>query len=412
MRGVAVPAWAAEPHTGNCNGGKWDHLLPGVNYVEGEFLLRFKPGVDKSSAEQAVLAIGWNVSDAYLPGDGTVTVAATFPEGMDIYEAEAQAYAELPILRVDLNGIWSIPDLPRWERLGGRDALWTMALISRSPAGFGGTGGTVVLAASSGYWDALSASALAGAEGAPVLLTDPSELSFPTRAELARLRPTRVIVAGGERAVSARVEGQVRACLDAEVVRVAGDDAQGTARAFCERLGARGGEAFVASSTSYHDTLSIAPYAYAKGAPVLLAGPDGRLSPETLELIENAGFEKVVVVGGPISVSSDVEAQLGARFFERVYGEDAVDTSAATVAWERARGMGVSLMGVASANGWHDALAGAALCGRNGSVLVLAAPDRMQAVESVLSDTGPEASGFIFGGLESVPKSVADRLRS
>ena len=52
------------------------------------------------------------------------------------------------------------------------------------------------------------------------------------------------------------------------------------------------------------------------------------------------------------------------------------------------------------------------MCGRNGSVLVLAAPDRMQAVESVLSDTGPEASGFIFGGLESVPKSVADRLRS
>ena len=108
--GVAAPAWAAEPHTGNYSGGKWDHLLPGVNYVEGEFLLRFKPGVDKSSAEQAVLAIGWNVSDAYLPGDGTVTVAAAFPEGMDIYEAEAQAYAELPILRVDLNGIWSIPD--------------------------------------------------------------------------------------------------------------------------------------------------------------------------------------------------------------------------------------------------------------------------------------------------------------
>lgn len=54
------PAWAAEPtYTGNYNGGKWDHLLPDVNYVEGEFLLRFKPGVDKSSAEQAVLAIGF-----------------------------------------------------------------------------------------------------------------------------------------------------------------------------------------------------------------------------------------------------------------------------------------------------------------------------------------------------------------
>ena len=411
--GVAVPAWAAEPtYTGNYNGGKWDHLLPDVNYVEGEFLLRFKPGVDKSSAEQAVLAIGWNVSGAYLPGDGTVTVAGVFPKGMDIYEAEAQAYTELPIFRVELNGIFKIPELPRWERLGGPDALWTMALISRGPAGFRETGGTVVLAGSSGYWDALSASALAGAEGAPVLLTDPSELSSLARAELARLRPTRVIVAGGEQAVSARVEGQVRACLDAEVVRVAGDDAQGTARAFCERLGAQGGEAFVASSTSYHDALSIAPYAYAKGAPVLLTGPDGRLSSETLALIEDAGFEKVVVVGGPASVSPDVEAQLGARFSERVYGEGAVDTSAATVAWERARGMGVAPMGVASADGWHDALAGAALCGRNESVLVLASPDRMQAVESVLSDAGSKASGFIFGGFESVPKSVADRLMS
>lgn len=95
-----------------------------------------------------------------------------------------------------------------------------------------------------------------------------------------------------------------------------------------------------------------------------------------------------------------------------MYGEDAVDTSAATVAWERARGMEVAPMGVASADGWHDALAGAALCGKNDSVLVLASPDRMQAVESVLSDAGSKASGFIFGGFESVPKSVADRLMS
>ena len=52
-----------------------------------------------------------------------------------------------------------------------------------------GRGGTVVVATMGGYWDALTASGLAGIEDAPLLMTDASSLSSQTASELERLSP-------------------------------------------------------------------------------------------------------------------------------------------------------------------------------------------------------------------------------
>lgn len=79
--------------------------------------------------------------------------------------------------------------------------------------------------------------------------------------------------------------------------------------------------------------------------------------------------EVVVAGGGSAAVSSEAESHLDRRFAERVFGPDAVDTSAEVVCWELKRGMEVLHMGVATARGWHDALSGAALCGKNDSVM-------------------------------------------
>lgn len=79
--------------------------------------------------------------------------------------------------------------------------------------------------------------------------------------------------------------------------------------------------------------------------------------------------EVVVADGGSAAVSSEAESYLDSRFAERVFGPDAVDTSAEVVCWELKRGMEVLHMGVATARGWHDALSGAALCGKNNSVM-------------------------------------------
>ncbi len=54
---------------------------------------------------------------------------------------------------------------------------------------------------------ALAAAAAAGARGGPVLLTRRGSLPSPTRSEILRLRPDRVVVLGGDPVVSALVSG-------------------------------------------------------------------------------------------------------------------------------------------------------------------------------------------------------------
>ena len=316
---------------------------------------------------------------------------------------------------------------PRASRLWGQGALDTMAAVVDE--GFTETGGAVVLATGDGYWDALAASGVAGLEGAPVLLTslDGTTLSAQTRSELGRLAPSRVYVCGGEMAVPGSVLDEVRSVTGVEPRRLWGQDATGTAVSIYEAGEGRWSRtAIVATSQSFMDALSVAPYAYWAHAPIFLARPgDDRLSDETLAAIQEGGFERVVVVGGAMVVSPDVEGQLegaGISDVKRLWGQACADTSLAIAEWEIGEGMGVSRMGVATdgveefvrtGRGYWDSLCGAALCGRDASVLVIAREGRYAAVDGVLSEHAPEVVTLrVFGGEAAVPASVLEHALS
>ncbi|GAA1920990.1 hypothetical protein GCM10009775_11850 [Microbacterium aoyamense] len=64
-----------------------------------------------------------------------------------------------------------------------------------------------------GFPDALSGAAVAGARGGPVLLTGPQTMPDAILAELERLDPEKVVILGGEGAVSPDVMSQTRAVL-------------------------------------------------------------------------------------------------------------------------------------------------------------------------------------------------------
>ena len=287
-----------------------------------------------------------------------------------------------------------------------------------------------MLATGDGYWDALAASGVAGLEGAPVLLTslDGTTLSDQTRSELGRLAPSRVYVCGGEMAVPDSVLSEVRSVTGVEPVRLWGQDATGTAVSiYREGEGRWSKTAIVATCQSFMDALSVAPYAYHSGSPILLARmSDDRLSDETLAAIRDGGFERVVIVGGSMAVSPDVEGQLasaGVSDVRRLWGQDCEDTSLAIARWEVAEGgMGVSRMGVATdgveefvrtGRGYWDSLCGAALCGRDASVLVIAREGRYAAIDGVLSGHASEVVTLrVFGGEAAVPASVLERALS
>ena len=92
---------------------------------------------------------------------------------------------------------------PAWpegvQRLQGARALDTMVAIVK--AGNFKPGGTVVLAQLEGYWDALTAAGIAGLLDAPVLMTPSNELAAQTKGLLEQLRPSKIIVCGGENSV-------------------------------------------------------------------------------------------------------------------------------------------------------------------------------------------------------------------
>lgn len=92
-------------------------------------------------------------------------------------------------------------------RISGSDRYATTAAVSASV--FTRSSGPAYVATGLLYPDGLTGGVLATMHSAPLLLTDPLNLSTPTANELNRLRPTSVTVLGGEGAVSAGVASQL-----------------------------------------------------------------------------------------------------------------------------------------------------------------------------------------------------------
>ena len=295
------------------------------------------------------------------------------------------------------------------KRLAGPVALDTMSAIV-DEGGFA-TGGTVVLATSSGYWDALTAAGVAGMSGAPVLMTDPASLSPQTASQLARLRPKTIVVCGGTFVVTDVVASAAgSAAGGARVVRIAGATAIETANeVFLRAPGVTGkkwgGVGFVCTVEGYWDALSAAPVSYAKAMPIFLARPDG-VEQSTIDAMRSGGVTQAYVVGGTAALTKSVESQLssaGIAVKGRLSGETAVDTSWRVADLGVSLGMSSNNMGVATVNGYWDALSGAALCGKKNGVLVLVGGASSSSISSFIKPHKNDiVVDYVFGGTAAV----------
>ncbi|MDR1088005.1 MAG: S8 family serine peptidase [Coriobacteriales bacterium] len=302
---------------------------------------------------------------------------------------------------------------PNFIRLGGPHRYSTMELISNRRAN---TAHTAIVASADSYPDALSASALAGIYDAPVLLTstDPSASLAPeTRQELIRLGATNVIIVGLEAAVSPRAEADIANIAGVtNVFRYGGIDRYATA---CEIYSSNrahySNTAVIASGEDFPDALSIGPYAYVSKSPIFMAGADCLLSQQTIDTIRGGSFTNIVFVGGTARISEDVKTQLGGGYaYERLAGADRYETSNIIAAWSRARGLTLSHVALTTGEQFPDALCGAALCGKNRSVILLASdtPGGYAAIDGNLTGAGSFVElGYILGGTAAVSDSTA-----
>lgn len=154
------------------------------------------------------------------------------------------------------------------------------------------TSANVYIATGRNYPDALSASALAGAKDAPVVLVDGAKatLDAPTVALLASLKPSGAMkawVIGGEGAVSAGIQSQLSS-LGYTPQRLAGANRYDTSVEINKQFtGATVPQVYFATGTGFADALAGAVWAGVKGAPLY--------------------------VGPPTCVTKTVAAQLGAK---------------------------------------------------------------------------------------------------
>lgn len=369
-------------------------------------------GVSWEVADSQGRAVAWTREEVANLGEGTYTLTYTLEDRLGnkvIVNRSLEVYADEPARGEG-----------EWVRLWGQTALDTMQRIVRADGVFAdGRGGYAVVASSEGYWDALSAAGLAGLLKAPVLITPSKSLAPQTREELERLQPEHIVLMGGTAAVSEGVEREIGGyATKGDVVRVWGQNAPATAVDALDaanEMGFRWNDTcIVATVSGFWDALSIAPYAYAMGMPILLNEANGALSDATAAAIKAHRFKHSIIVGGPDSVPTGVRAQLigaGAGIPLRLAGDTAIDTSAEIARYEILRGMEVTNMCVADGRGWWDALCGAALAGAQNSVLVLSNPDNYTAVDAVYAP-GDKAleEGHILGGRDAVPATTEDYL--
>ena len=317
----------------------------------------------------------------------------------------------------------STPARPTWKRLAGNGRYDTMARIVQE-GWKSDKGGVVVLANGYNFKDALAAAGFAGIYDAPIVLTDGgrgnkvTSLSSQARSELVRLAPSVVYVAGGPFAVPEAVVTQVRSLLpQAGIVRVAGDNGCSTSAELAQvGDGSWGDTAIIATDKSFKDALSVAPVSYAKHWPILLAGGGKSLNKDVLAALRTCGIERAYIVGGELAVTPYVVEQLQENDIElagRLAGKNGIETSRKIAEFALKNGLTVENMAFATSQNFPDALGGAALCGKNNSVLLLC-DDKAKGNDANMafaeSNKAGIQTGYVFGGESAFSKGLYDRL--
>ncbi len=304
-----------------------------------------------------------------------------------------------------------------FTRLAGDDRFSTMEAVDDE--GFEKSD-VVVLTAGSNFPDALAASGLAGTYNCPIVLTSSNALSAEASEEISRLGASTVYIVGGENSVSAAAADTLKA-MNLTVERIAGDDRYATALAvYNAGAGSWGSSgkgtaktAIIAAGGSFPDTLSASSYAWWSTTPIFLSSSSG-LDAATQSAIEQGGFNRILIVGGPNSVPTSVEDWArGVASTERLAGDNRYATSVEFATWAADEGMSFNNAGIATGSNFPDALAGGALCGVRGSVVLLAdisATNGTAAVD-LLGDHASEISRvYYLGGTNSVTTELTDLI--
>lgn len=290
------------------------------------------------------------------------------------------------------------------SRLGGVTAAQTAVKIADQT----GWTGTAILASSASYGlvDALTASPLATFVKAPILLTETGNaLNEDTKAELMKLKCTKVYVTSGTAVISQAVLDELKG-MNITVESLGGVDRFATSANIAQKmlsLGAPVNKVAVAYGWRNQDALSIASIASAQTEPILLTEKDSIPASVQKFLSTNTSVESTDVIGGTGVISDEVKTKFPNA--TRLYGETAYDTNMAVL---KAFDSILNYDHVFLANGETaiDALAGAPLAAQYHAGIVLTNGVANAGTAYVNSKLSSASVVTALGGTAVVPDSV------
>lgn len=298
--------------------------------------------------------------------------------------------------------------LPAVDRIGGADRFAVSSAVSASTFSSGVP--VVYVASGTGFADALSGSAAAGAQRGPVLLVTKDAVPPVIGAELARLRPQRIVVLGGTASVSAAVQTQLTS-YSTSVSRIAGADRYEVSAAISKAAFPSGSDTvYLASGEVFPDALSGSAAAGHDRGPVLLL-QKGAIPPAVQAEVTRLKPKNIVVLGGANTVSEPVVAALGATApVSRLDGLDRFAVSAVTAT--RTSPVRSYTVYVASGEVFPDALSGSAAAIADGAPVLLVTHDGIPAPVAAQLDRLQPYRIVVLGGQNTVSDAVLEQLRS
>ena len=326
-----------------------------------------------------------------------VVSAGVDPCGSSAYDE----YVETAAYRPWIASVTGLGTAPLVTRVGGT-VEEVSVMLSRLSYGSGHS--VAFLATSSAFPDGLAGGALAAGIG-PLLLTPSDAIPTAVLAELQRLGPRRIMVLGGQAAVSAQAQHQLEGI--ASVTRIAGEDRYATAAAVAGAWVGDVRRVFVATGANYPDALAAVPVAFGDG-PVLLSRANG-VPAVTLAAIAELQPEEIVLLGGEAVLHDAVARQLEAFAPTRRLAGSNRYATAASVATDATAFTDPPFVFVTSGRGFGDALAAGVAAARFRSPLLLADGPLPAAVDDALVALHPDRA-VVVGSDERLPHEVFTAL--
>lgn len=354
-----------------------------------------------STRVQVIALDDWNQESSWTTTSGT-SDAVMAPDGRTVYSSSFSADA-VQVARLEI------------DRFSGADRYQTAIALSQEA--YPGTHNIVYLASGTSFPDALALAPAVGVRNGPLLLNPSSTMRADVLAEIQRLDPTTVIIAGGTGVISSTVQSQIEA-TGASVLRLSGANRYATSLRVIEEFFEPGSPVFddlyLVTGRNFPDALSAGAAAAARTSPMILVdGSASTLPTEVISRITSLNPDRVIIVGGTGVMSTGIQNQLVALSgpeVVRAAGADRYATSVAVTEIGFNNYSSVASFWATGAN-FPDALAGVTVSAPLDAPLYLVRPSCLPS--SVLTGAwrfGADRIG-ILGGTGAVSNAVQNLSR-